>query len=200
MPICHLFRYFNETWYVHSYYEYVFDAISFVLKKCILRDIMQCYVTISSFKLDFFHPKTLISSHVPASLSISQSTMEEFYNKYRVKLLEHSLVDAGSGCRLWQGCTKKGSTPYGVIKAKFPDGNWKTLHSHRLQYIVCNRELNLPDALEVSHLCHQPRCIEIGHLSLEPHAINADRQLCCNRGVCFGHGPYPNCLLARLLP
>lgn len=158
---------------------------------------MQYYVTIFPLKHGFSFPRSLAGSHVPASVSIHESKMEGFFNKYRLKLLEHSMVDIDTGCRLWQACLKKGPIPYGIIKAQYPDGHWTTLHAHRLQYIVLNEILDLPKALEVSHLCHQPRCIEITHLSLEPHDINASRMACYNRNMCFGHGDFPPCLLAR---
>ena len=38
--------------------------------------------------------------------------------------------------------------------------------------------------LEVSHICHNTRCVNIDHLSLEPHIINELRRSCKLNGFC----------------
>jgi hypothetical protein len=120
--------------------------------------------------------------------------MEGFFQKYITKLSERSLIN-DNGCHIWQGCTKKGPVGYGVIKAKFPDAQWHTIHAHKLQYLVHNRLVAVAPHLEVSHLCHVPLCVNPIHLSLEPHAINTDRLKCVNREVCSGHTPFADCIL-----
>jgi len=99
-----------------------------------------------------------------------------------------------SGCRLWQGARKSGSTHYGMIKAKFPDTQWRTLHVHRLRYLVHVEQLKLPHGLEVSHLCHEPLCVAPEHLTLESHSVNGQRQACAARSKCCGHDNVPNCI------
>ena len=49
--------------------------------------------------------------------------------------------------------------------------------------------------LHVSHLCHQPLCIEESHLVLEPKFVNNNRIQCRHFGRCNGHPGHPNCLL-----
>jgi hypothetical protein len=121
--------------------------------------------------------------------------MEGFFKKYESKLNEKSVV-VENGCRIWQGCQKKGPIGYGVIKAKFPDG-WHTVHAHRLRYLVSSKTLTLEQGYEVSHLCHKPLCIAFEHLSLEPHSVNTERLKCLNRGNCGGHDPFALCRLPQ---
>ena len=93
--------------------------------------------------------------------------MEAFCPKYSAKLDARIVVNK-CGCQIWQEA-KKVPVCYGVIKAKFPDTGWHTLHAHKLRYLVHNRVISVDGALEVSHLCHKPLCINAEHLSLEPH-------------------------------
>ena len=120
--------------------------------------------------------------------------MEGFFEKYKEKIEERSSVDS-QGHRIWQGCSQEGTIGYGIIKAKFSDAEWHTMHVHKLLYLVHHNILSLEPGLEVSHLCHVPLCVAVEHLSLEPNNINAHRQKCFNRGKCSGHGPYRDCLL-----
>jgi len=53
--------------------------------------------------------------------------------------------------------------------------------------------MSVDGALEVSHLCHEPLCINAEHLSLESHSCNTDRLRCVNRGLCHGHKPHQAC-------
>ena len=123
--------------------------------------------------------------------------MDEFFCKYRQKLFEKCLpADRPTGCLIWQGCCKKsGPTPYGMVKAKFPDGIWRALHAHKLMFLIHKQIVSVDEGLEVSHLCHQPKCLNIEHLSLEPHDINNERQMCVNRGKCVGHMGFNDCRL-----
>ena len=49
--------------------------------------------------------------------------------------------------------------------------------------------------LDASHLCHNSLCLTASHISMEPHSINNNRQYCVSQNVCFGHAPYPKCML-----
>ena len=119
--------------------------------------------------------------------------MEGFFQKY-IEIIDNKTTQNKHGCQIWQGCIKKGPVGYGVIKARFPDGKWHTMHVHRLRYLVHAKIMSVEPGLEVSHLCHEPQCVNVDHLSLEPHSINTDRQKCFNRGVCRNHGAYKSCL------
>lgn len=122
--------------------------------------------------------------------------MEAFFEKYMTKITEKSLPNS-HGCAIWQGCVKKGPVGYGVIKAKFPDSKWHTMHVHKLLYLVHHKKLSVEPGLEVSHLCHVALCVRAEHLSLEPHTVNTDRLKCTNRGTCSGHIVYPDCLFKQ---
>lgn len=118
--------------------------------------------------------------------------MEGFFEKYTKKLLDNS-SDAEDGCRVWTKGLKKGGK-YGVINTEFPEVGWRVIHAHTLYYMCHHRVYALPPKWDVSHLCHNGRCLRLDHLVLEPHAVNTSRQKCVNRGRCLGHGPYPRCM------
>ena len=120
--------------------------------------------------------------------------MEAFCQKYSAKLDARIVVNK-CGCQIWQGAKKKGPVCYEVIKAKFLDTGWHTMHVHKLRYLVHNRVMSVDVALEVSHLCHEPLCINAEHFSLKPHSCNTDRLRCVIRGLCQGHKPHQACML-----
>ena len=53
--------------------------------------------------------------------------------------------------------------------------------------------MSVDGTLEVSHLCHEPLCINAEHVSLEPHSCTRNRLRCVNRGVCHGHKSHGVC-------
>lgn len=75
--------------------------------------------------------------------------------------------------------------------------NKKTISSHRFVYMLYTRNFDLPPDMQVSHRCHNKRCVNPEHLSVEPGHVNHDRQIC--RGIfpvrCRTHSPYQDCLL-----
>lgn len=84
----------------------------------------------------------------------------------------------------------------------WPDGTITLERAHRLSYMLDQRILKekLPrfspngDHLDISHLCHNPKCINPQHLILEPHSINIDRIFCRRIKQCINcHLPY--CLI-----
>lgn len=117
--------------------------------------------------------------------------------KYVEKIDSGSVLGPNLQCRLWQKATRSsGQLQYGAICVKVLDA-WKTVLVHRLAYIL-HHNMKWEDiaGLHVSHRCHNSRCVTGGHLSLEPAAVNNNRQHCVNVGRCLGHGdPYPDCLL-----
>ena len=48
---------------------------------------------------------------------------------------------------------------------------------HRLSYMVKNEIVpsNMPEG-DVSHICHNKRCVKYDHLALEPSYINKERE------------------------
>lgn len=123
-----------------------------------------------------------------------------FVEKYSEKLNEKSVCGGNTVCQLWTGTRKRSKYGfYGVIRI-YILGNYKTVTVHRISYSINMNVYPLPQDLDVSHLCHNPLCINIDHLSLEPHYINNNRQCCIRANRCLGHGEYSNCLLNLRLP
>jgi hypothetical protein len=114
-----------------------------------------------------------------------------FVAKYGQKLRENSEKLNNSQCVVW---TKSPNKLYGTMYCKV-GAAWKTFYVHRLAYMLEHNVSQLPSGLDVSHLCHNPKCIFASHLSLEPHAINNNRQHCLSANYCTGHGEYPDCML-----
>ena len=48
--------------------------------------------------------------------------------------------------------------------------------------------------IDLSHLCHNPDCINAEHLNFEPNEVNLASNLCQSVKHCKGHGKYPNCI------
>ena len=121
--------------------------------------------------------------------------MDAFYDKYGAKLTENSVLSENGECTLWTRARKPSG--YGIIKCKNPnDNSWRTMHVHRLSYMVSKRmHFDDIEGKDVSHLCHNTLCTNSDHLSLETHHINRTREICMNRNLCTGHGGYENCRL-----
>ncbi len=118
---------------------------------------------------------------------------DSFYNKYSEKLLEKSAPGTNGECRIW---TSNPNRRYGEIRVDFSPHPRRgtTMPVHRLAYMLRERKLDLEQGLDVSHLCHNTKCINAEHLSLEPHGFNNTRQSCVSYGTCFWHpAPYPLC-------
>ncbi len=77
------------------------------------------------------------------------------------------MVDAESGCYLWQG-SKMSRTGYGVLKV---DG--RRIGAHRHFYEVAHGPI--PDGLVIDHLCRNPLCVNPSHLEAVTDAVNVRR-------------------------
>ena len=119
--------------------------------------------------------------------------MEGFFEKYLAKLNENTVLGQNGVCKIWTG-TSTSNGKYGVINCKFPGARgWQKIHIHRLAYMIAVQNFNL-EGFDVSHLCHNTKCVNIGHLSLEPHGFNNARMTCVSTGKCLGHpDPLPPC-------
>lgn len=116
---------------------------------------------------------------------------QDFYTQ-QLAILHHQTAVTPSGCVVWLGC---GSQKYGRKRVKFPgDHASRLVYTHRLCYMLTHRLQQLPENIEISHLCHTPRCIRIDHLVPEPRATNADRLTCNLQRVCTKNH-YPHCLI-----
>lgn len=113
------------------------------------------------------------------------------FEKYRLRLeMNSEVVVDGGGCRVWRGARNHN---YGVMKVVI-NGKAVSRTVHRVA-LMCHTHSIIPSTLDISHLCHNPLCINPLHLVAEPHHINNNRISCTNNGVCMGHGEYPNCIL-----
>lgn len=126
--------------------------------------------------------------------------MDGFIQKYSAKLQQRAVPGQNGQCLIWIGAlTPNGK--YGVINCKFPNAiGWKQIHAHRLAYMIRHRIAQFPDA-DVSHLCHNTKCMNVDHLVLEPHGINNSRRSCVSCGRCLGHPDnLPPCRLDLKMP
>ena len=71
----------------------------------------------------------------------------------------------------------------------------KTVTVHRLIYMLEHKMTRVEPGLDASRLCLNSLCLTASHISMEPHSINNNRQYCVSQNVCFGHAPYPKCML-----
>jgi hypothetical protein len=89
----------------------------------------------------------------------SRPVQERFWEKVE--------EDPETGCWLWTaslanyGYGQFGITPRKIVKA------------HRFAYQTMVGEI--PDGLELDHLCRTPRCVNPDHLDPVPHAVNVRR-------------------------
>ncbi len=75
-------------------------------------------------------------------------------------------------CHNWKGAVNGG---YGRLREN--GENW---YAHRFAWALAGNELpefnpTNPDAMELSHLCHNPLCCNVDHMVLETHAENLAR-------------------------
>ena len=128
---------------------------------------------------------------------------ERFIAKYSQKIDEKTVLGANGECRIWTG-TVKSNAKYGVLNIDlkdYPVGIGRTvIHVHRLAYIISHRLVKFPDG-DVSHLCHNTKCMNVDHMVLEDHITNNSRLSCISCGRCLGHpGPSPPCRLHLKMP
>jgi hypothetical protein len=110
--------------------------------------------------------------------------MDDFFEKIIARIKSQSeFVHNGLGCHRWLGTTKQGGM-YGVIKLSVPGYKPCVKNVHRALYMCHYKNLHLPAALDVSHICHMTKCVNIDHLVLESHVTNMERLECKNDGKC----------------
>ena len=67
---------------------------------------------------------------------------------------------------------------YGRQELTFSNGKSIYVTAHRAMYMCIKQISSIPRNYEISHLCHNSRCIRPDHLTMEPHAINMERLRC----------------------
>ena len=126
-----------------------------------------------------------------------------FYESLRSRITSRVLSTEafGKGCWEWGGTKKKLKNgkfaQYGTIVMNIC-GDRVNSHAHRASYIAFYSKFLLP--YDISHCCHEARCVNPHHLEHEPHAINLAREECRKVGSCSEHRhegqPLKSCIFA----
>lgn len=98
-----------------------------------------------------------------------------------------SNVTEDGACWVWTGTIT--SAGYGQITFCF-GGSKANYLAHRVSYTLMADEI--PDGLELDHLCHNTRCVNPEHLDPVTHAVNLSRSRAAIRATCkHGHTRTP---------
>ena len=83
---------------------------------------------------------------------------------------------------------------YQQVRFVWPNTNIsKKYHIHKFVYLMANKKISVPPGYDISHLCHQPGCVNVDHLICESESINGNRQSCNRDKYCKGCH-YPPCI------
>ena len=147
------------------------------------------YIVVSSVFAHF-------RSYAASFLSKMQNPLDRLLVQFQEKIDRQGCHRAGIGnCEIFQGKARQ-SDGYCYLTYTFLK-TVTTCTVARAKYCILNRTspLDIPAGFDVSHICHNHRCLEANHLVLEPHAVNARRKMCVTGQQCIGHGDYPPCRL-----
>ncbi len=84
------------------------------------------------------------------------------------RLMKHVSCEPNSGCWLWTGADSGGPDPYG--KAGY---RGESTQAYKLMYVLHKGEV--PDGLELDHLCRVHLCVNPDHLEPVTHKVNMQR-------------------------
>jgi len=93
-------------------------------------------------------------------------------------LASHSVVDADTGCHNWTAALYHNG--YGMTKVRI--GGRPYCRAHRAAYVLAKGEI--PEGLQVDHLCRNRRCINAAHLecvSLRENVLRGNGPFVVNR-------------------
>ena len=131
-------------------------------------------------------------------------TYEDWHHHYIDKICKLIDYDIQPPFHIWTGSVKicKGAIYGRFHYTEYGTGKYMDKLVHRAMYIIGHHlitlEPNLDDfghPYDVSHRCHNKLCINLSHLSLEPRAINNNRNICKNEKKCTqDHEGYANCI------
>jgi hypothetical protein len=110
---------------------------------------------------------------------------QKFYDnmKCRIRTKAPNKKAFEKECWEWEGAMKLDSG-YGIVHITIK-GDRLCVHAHRAAYMAFNNKFILP--YDISHCCHQSKCVNPDHLSHEWHSINMDREECRRVRKCSGH-------------
>jgi hypothetical protein len=93
------------------------------------------------------------------------------------------IIAPNASCHMW---TAAHSGDYGVMKVQWPGCKKKLGYAHRISFILShlNAFPTYNPVNNISHLCHNPLCVNPEHLSHEPYTVNARRKNCHDSGRC----------------
>ena len=115
--------------------------------------------------------------------------MPDWYRQALIECMRYRCQDEG-GCLVWQAFGNSSGYPQQRVTTHAES---LTVSAHRLMYWLAAGE---PDH-QVSHLCHNKRCLHLHHLVDETGEDNSQRKECAKNEekFCLGHGDKPACLV-----
>ena len=127
--------------------------------------------------------------------------MDDFFAEEAQKLSDKCINVADSDCLIWTGKPHKttGYGQYRYLDPRSPELGYLTRSAQRMAVMIALRNLDIPQNLQASHLCHNKLCVNVEHISLEENATNNQRKNCVSEQRCTGHGDKPACILSARL-
>ena len=129
--------------------------------------------------------------------------MDEVYEFYEM-IMANKLTNCGPNGTCIEYKTSSSSSGQDRYIQTSRTINGRKIHArvHRVALLKKIRQVELPDSMEASHLCHNKKCMNIDHLIAEPHDINMSRYTCAYMRTSTGdnsyctndHASYENCL------
>lgn len=110
---------------------------------------------------------------MPSSYRAKVKPFDQVKSRYSSPLerLNKSIVVDDNNCWIWQG--KFNRHGYGILKVMMADNKSRPYAAHRFSYLVIRG--NIPDELELDHLCRVISCVNPHHLEAVTRKVNNDR-------------------------
>ena len=129
---------------------------------------------------------------------------DEEIQSLKDKIHKNSIHNGATDCLEWTRSCGKSGYPQMKLGKIFND-RFKNIPYNPAHLLYCIQHTIILNNVshEISHLCHNKRCISYEHLSYEPKIVNAGRDQCCRTGMCYTHVyydwgiEYPKCILPQ---
>ena len=130
-----------------------------------------------------------------------QTYSSGYLTKKRIEF-ENKCRPDRSGCLLWVGGSSSTSQIRRLCSSypqvKFTEkGSVHTYSAHEVCYFFSTGQVPIRNVIDISHLCHNLRCVRFTHLTREPHNVNMERLTCKRTRYCHGHGDLPSCIFSH---